>query len=421
MEKRHKTAAFTLIELLITVAIFALMIAAIFQILVSAQGNMNSGLALNSVEGTAREMIASIGRDVRESSYAYIFAGDWLATGGAGAVSIVEARNYFSSTPGVGGATLAPGLANEGGGQCPNAACTWCNHTEGANLVPTVPNAFLARPVRNNPQTPGPSSPPPSFSFSAGDARGRLFGHLGPGDPCPFCNTALAADVFFGGLLLFSPRRADNSFSYGGDSGYEAVWESMVFYCPFRNPNTGNYEMRRYAFFASDVPGAGGPPANLFDLLDFDGNGVIESPPMTDQTGNFVLDADGERFCLVPAASGTGNDLLYTRWATGRLFRIQVDRATGAATVTVTGGAFPGTHTIPLRMKRFALGLSDFDASTFINNPSWNPGAPVNPTGVMEPGIVRITLQVDRPGQSRRGNVMDHEETVQTTALRPRN
>jgi hypothetical protein len=406
-------------EMMVTVAIFGLMVAAIFQILLTAQGNMKADVALHSAENTATEIIKAVGRDVRESSYAYVFGGDWLATkDAAGVVSIDESRHYFSSMPGLGGATLAPGLTNEGGGQCSNPACPWCNSAGGGGPAPLNPHAFLARPARNNPQTGSPSSPPPSFSFNPGDARGRLFGHLDPGTPCPYCQTILDDEVFFGGLLLFSPRRADNTFSYGGNSGYEAVWESMVFYCPFRNQATGSYELRRYAFFASEFTAAGLPPATLIDLLDFDGNGVVESPPMTDQGGNFVLDADGERFSLVPAASGTGNDLLYTRWSAGRLFRIQIDRAAGTATVNVIGGPYAGARNVNLRVKRFGLGLFDFDASTFINNPSW---AGVNPTGVVEPGIVRITFQVDRPGTPRRGNTMDHEEAVQTTALRPRN
>ncbi|MHC4599162.1 MAG: PulJ/GspJ family protein [Planctomycetota bacterium] len=413
---------FTLVELMMVVAIVALMVAAVLTILVSAQRNMRSEVAHHAVEGTATTVIDAIGKDVRESSYAYTFAGDWLAVRPVGApVSINVARNYFSASPGLGGGALAPGLTGELGAQCPNPACTWCNHVEGAGLVMTVPHAFLARPARNNPQSGAPTNPPPAFAFSPADAKGRLFGHRAPGDACPFCSTALVDEAFFGGLLLFSPRAADRTFSYGGATGYEAQWESMIFYCPWRNPNTGNYELRRYAFFASLFTG-GGPPANLIDLLDFDGNGVIESPPMTDTNGNFVLDADGERFCLVPGASG--NDLLYTRWdaSTGRSFRIQIDRTTAVATVTVGGGPFAGGLVRPLEMRRFGLGLSDFDASTFINNPSWTAGGPpVNPTGVAEPGIVRITLQVDRPGNPTRGNLMDREETVQTTALRPRN
>jgi hypothetical protein len=68
------------------------------------------------------------------------------------------------------------------------------------------------------------------------------------------------------------------------------------------------------------------------------------------------------------------------------------------------------------------VGLSDFEASTFLNNPSWPVGANViNPLGVAETGVVRVTLQVDRPSNPTRGAGMGREESVQTTTLRPRN
>jgi hypothetical protein len=407
---------------MIVIAVFSLMIVAIFQMLTSAQKNLESELAHNSVESTATTMIDAIGRDVRESSYPYVFAGDWLATNSGGTASIMVARNYFSVSPSLGGATLVPGLTNEGGAQCVNTACNWSTDSVGGNTVPSIPNAFLANPSRNYPQTGTATDPSTAFSFSANDARGRLLRHLTAGDTCPFCGGNTSSQVFLGGLLIFSPRGEDRFFSYGGDSGYEAQWESMVFYCPFYNAVTNSFELRRYAFFASAFVDGTGTPANLIDLLDFDDNGVIESPPMTDENGNFLLDADGERFCLVPAGSGPGNDLLYTRWGSGRVFRIQVDRITGQAVVTVTGSGFAGTQTLSLEIKRFGLGLSDMDVSTYLNNASWfNAGTQVNPTGVVEPGVVRISVQVDRPAGTTRGNTFGREETVQMITMRPRN
>jgi hypothetical protein len=102
-----------------------------------------------------------------------------------------------------------------------------------------------------------------------------------------------------------------------------------------------------------------------------------------------------------------------------------VDRATGSARVLVQGGAFAtgGYLTLNLEMLLFGVGVTDCDVSTFINNPSWFVGAAqTNPAGVVEPGIVRIALQVDRPGSG--GNTpgfLGREETVQTTMLRPQN
>lgn len=324
------------------------------------------------------------------------------------------ARNYFSTSPLIGGTTLVPGMANENCAQCPNPACGWSNRPGVNGYEPNPPMAFLARPIRNNPQSSAPVYPPPSLNFSPVDARGRLFGELAPGSTCPFCGSTLEQEAYFSGLCLFSPRKADGSFSYQA-AGDEAQWESMVFYCPFY-PNPGESEIRRYAFYASQV----NPDAHLADLLDFDGNGIIESPPMTDQDGNFVLDAEGELFALQPSASG--NKLLYTRWdnAAGRSFRIEVNRATGMADVTVVGGPYGGGGTVQMRLKtdRYARGLSDFEASTFINNPSWESGGSfINPTGVVELGALRVTFQVDR----WEGTPPKLLETVHTTMFRPRN
>jgi len=423
MRERNAGSGFTLIETMVAIAVFSLLVVAIFQIIAIAQRTMRSEVARDEAEGTGTRWIDSLGRDVRESSYAYVYAGDWLATrDGAGAVAINVARNYFSASPASGGNALAPGISDESWLQCPNPACPWCNVGSSGASVPKIPYAHLARPSRNNGQAGSPTTPPPSFFSSDADARGRLFAHLVAGANCPFCNTALSTEAFFGGLLVFSPRRADRSYSYGGASGYEALWESMVFYCPFRDPGTGSYNVRRYVFYASSLAGGGQTPS-LVNILDFNGNGIIESPPMVSQAGQFVLDAQGEAFHLQPG--GGRNDLRYARWdsAAGRGFEILVNRATGAAAVTVTGGAFAGTTNLNLGFTQFGLGVSDFDVSTFINNPSWFVGAAqINPTGVVEPGVVRITFQVDRTGATRssHGN-LGQEESVQTTMLRPQN
>ncbi|GEM_PF-3206399 len=425
MRKETSSTGFTLLEVAVASAIFAVLAVVVCQLLRPAQTSMRTGVALNSVEGTASRLIDAVGRDVRETSYAYVFAGDWSAYRDAnGVVSIDVARNYLSATPTVGGSTLAPGIADEGWSECTNPACSWAFRSQAAGVLPIVPRAFLGQPTRNNPQTGSPANPPASFSFTPSDARGRLFGHLPPGGTCPFCGFPLGAEVHFGGLMVFSPRKADRTFSYGGSSGYEPRWQSIVFYCPFRDPQTGFYDIRRYAFFAESIQDASGVPADLYDLLDFDGDLVIESPPMTDFLGAFVLDADGEQFGLAPDASA-GNRLSYARWdsALGRSFRIDVDRRTGAATVVVGGSAFAGTHQVRTAMRKFGLGVSDFEASTFLNNPSWYAGGTrVNPEGVIEPGAVRITFQVDRPSNpSRRQTGLGFEETVQTVLLCPRN
>ena len=189
----------------------------------------------------------------------------------------------------------------------------------------------------------------------------------------------------------------------------------MVFYCPFRLAQGGG-EIRRYVFYASSISSN----ACLTELLDFDGDGIIESPPMTDTFGDFVLDAEEECFCLAPSVSG--DMLLYAKWdtKTGRLFRITVNRTSGVANVTVEGGPYGGggTKEIQLKMDRYAWGLSDLDVSTFLNNPSWESEETIiNPTGVTELGVVRITFQVDRLKKSG----PEYLETVQTIKFRPRN
>lgn len=420
MIPRRKLKAFTLVEAVVATAVFAMMVVAIFQIVGTAQKSMQIDVAKESVEGTASNLLAQIGKDVRESSYTYIRAGDWRATKSAGVVTIANSRNYFSSAPLTSGATFAPLIFGEGWVHCPNPACTWSNNVTGLGTEAKIPHAFLSSPIRNNFQTNAPLTPPTNLSWTTSDYMGRNFGHLTINDNCPFCQTALVDGGHYSGLMCFSPRRANHSFSYGGTSGYEAQWESVVFYSMFRL-NNGAYGIARYVFYASSLA-AGGVTPNLINLLDFNANGVIESPPMTDQTGIFVFDADGEEFSLFN--NGTANMLRFRRWTATQSFDIMIDRVTGLATVTVTGSPFAANGAqIQTEMQRFGLGISGFSVSTFVNNPSWfdGTGALVNPLGVVELGAVRVTVQIDRPGIAKKGAGMDNEETVKSTMFRPRN
>ncbi len=412
-------SGFSIVEIMFATSIFSLAIVIVFNLLSIAQKDMKSESARYAIQGGATSFLDRMGRDARESSYAYIFAGDWLASNSGGLVSVLVARNYLSASPSTSGNILAPGISDEGFAQCPNPACQWCCFDPGTGPQPSYPKAFLTRQIRNNPQSGVPSLPPSGTLLSALDWKGRLYSNRRPGEACPYCGAALEAEAFLGGLMLFSPRKADNSFSYGGPDGLHAQWESMVFYCPFRNQN-GLSEIRRYVFHAESLAVVG-PAPSLVDLLDFDGDGIVQSPPMTGENGAFVLDADGEAFCLVNRAPGS-NVLMYTRWSAtaGRTFRIEVDRATGMADVNAAGGAFAtgGTVQVRCRMQRWADGLSDFDASTFENNPSfYSGGTDFNPSGVSERGVLRVTFQMDKAGPQWSGSV----ETVQTTMMRPRN
>ena len=88
----------------------------------------------------------------------------------------------------------------------------------------------------------------------------------------------------------------------------------------------------------------------------------------------------------------------------------------------VTGGVFAGSFSVRTEIRRFGLGCSNFVADTFLNNPSWFvSGVQNNPFGVVELGVVRVILQVDRPGSATRARLKRNEETVQTTLQRPRN
>ncbi|MHC4944534.1 MAG: PulJ/GspJ family protein [Planctomycetota bacterium] len=415
MKGYRTTRGLTLLEVVISTTILTLIMYGIVASMDGIQRTLEFQTSRNAVESGATRLMDQIGRDIRESSYAYVHAGDWFAFQDAGGTDIEIARNYFSSNPFFSGATLVPGITKEGWAQCLNDFCGWSSTFGPGGSATIRPNSFLAQPVRNNYQGVTPVYPPVAFQFSNQDAKGRMYCHLSPGDACPECGWNLSAEAYFSGLMLLSPRLQDNSFSYVGGTN-EVQWESIIFYCPFRI-SQGASEMRRYVFYASMY----NPAANLIDLMDFDGNGLIENPPMTDVGGDFVLDAEGEYFCLQPLG-GPVDSLIYFKWdnGSGRFFQIDINRATGVANVLVTGGPF-GTgvwQTIPLVMRKYAWGISDFEVSTFINNPSWDAGgAIVNPNGVAELGAVRVTLQIDR---SQRLDP-NQRETIQTTMFRPRN
>ena len=305
------------------------------------------------------------------------------------------ARNFLSTYPTSGGTTLVPGISNEGWAQCPNPACTWCNRLAAGGATAFEPHIHLSHVVRNNAQSVSPLYPPPALQFSTQDRKGRLFAKRSPGERCPFCGSTLQSMAYFTGVVMLSPRENDGTFSYT-DDGEEPLWESMIFYCPFRY-SSGESEIRRYVFFASQW----NANASLVDLMDFDDNGLIETPPMTDTNGDFVLDADGELFCFVDGGTGSANWLYFLRWdsATSRYFRIYVNRTTGTALVTVNGGTYGDgvTRQFSLLMERYATGVADFDVSHFINNPSYeSAGATVNPEGVAELSGVRFTVVTDR-------------------------
>lgn len=415
MKRFRSLKGFTLLEIMVSAGIFSLVTFAILVALDGMHSTMSFESRMESVDSNATSIIEKMGRDFRECSYAYVYAGDYFASKDAlGVVTIEVARNYLSSNPFLTGTSLSPDINNEGWGQCPNGSCPWRARTNTVTFDPIEPKAFLGQIVRNNPQVQAPTYPPPSLLQNQADGRGRLYGHLNPGDECPSCGTILSSTAYFSGVLLFSPRRADGSFSYT-DSGDTPLWESMIFYCPYKSPQ-GNTEIRRYVFYASSLDAN----ASLVDFLDFDANEIIESPPMTDTLGDFVMDAEGENFSL--GLNGGQNMLNYTKWdnASGRSFGISVDRATGSAALMATGGpfGFVGIKTVSLEMMSFASGLSDFEVSYFINNPSWDgAGGTVNELGVMETGAVRVSIQVDKT----RITDLNPMETVQSIMFRPRN
>jgi len=407
---------FSLLEITIATSIFTMVLVGTFTAIDGMRKTLEFETRLDAVASGSTLLMDEIGADIRESSYAYIYAGDWYSyRDPAGAVNIMVARNYFSASPFLGGNTLVPGISNEGWGQCPNPSFSWSNSLNAAGVNPLYPKTFLTSPIRNNVQMKAPVYPPPTLTYSIQDAKGRLFSFLPPGENCTSCGSVLESEAFISGVLLFSPRKEDGSFSYV-DGANEPQWESMIFYCPYRR-SAGVCEMRKYVFYASSLA----VNASLADFMDFNGNGIIESPPMTDANDDFVLDGDGEVFFMNIKATGR-NSMVYYRWdnTTSRYFQIEVSRDTGIANIYISGGPFGsiGSQQVQLDMHTYAMGLSDFDVSSFINNPSWvSGGAVVNPAGVMELGTVRVTLQTDRSKRRDQRRM----ETTQSTMFRPRN
>lgn len=67
---------FTLLELIISISIFTLVMFVIFSGMNLAFDTMKLDAKIDSAEGGATMLIDRMGADIRESSYAYLFAGD---------------------------------------------------------------------------------------------------------------------------------------------------------------------------------------------------------------------------------------------------------------------------------------------------------------------------------------------------------
>ncbi|MHC4779975.1 MAG: prepilin-type N-terminal cleavage/methylation domain-containing protein, partial [Planctomycetota bacterium] len=195
MHIRRRPGGFTLIEVMVTAAIFSIVVVAMFQVMTMAQSGMKQDVAKDTAEAAATRAFTDIGRDVRESSYPYVFAGDWWAGAdpGGGGIAIRVARNYFSAAPQAEGNIFGLGITGEGWGQCANPVCNWSNTMGAMGIEPVLPMANLNRPVRCHSQVGSPVYPVQIGNFHQNnqDFSGRMFGHLAPGATCPFCGTIL--------------------------------------------------------------------------------------------------------------------------------------------------------------------------------------------------------------------------------------
>jgi Tfp pilus assembly protein PilV len=393
---------FTLLEVMISGALLAMLMLAVMGLLSQAQQDMQKTAVQTEMTEKTRRTMWRLAQELAESSFDTVVAGYRnLPNGGTGVV-----RNYVQST-------TEPNMV-----QCTDPNCPWLYNAQ--TTAEITPNVNLARRVELNDNAGAFSTTAPeSHIVAAGTSTtGRMWVGRSVG-PCPAGHTVAA--------------NATATVDLGTD------WQSLVFYAPFSLG--GNVtELRRYAFFVDDLvegadalavwtdatgQGVVAPPAGethahtgagvggsafatntpagkptLLGLLDYDGDGATADGIFDTATA----DATVETLDIV--AVGTNSLITYVKRGNAGggnyNFALTIDRRTGEINCAVnhtfsSGDTYVRTVQVTGRQpETIASRVTDIEFATIRNCPY---DAIENPTGLLagqDSTVVRITAMFDK-------------------------
>lgn len=453
------TRGFTLLEVLISGVLLALLMLAVMGVLSQAQRDMNQQAAQTDVTEKVRTTMEKISQELRESGIHQMVCG-YRGSGASGGITRTEIS--FPAEPDM--------------SQCPDQFCPW--HFAPATSAEMEPHAYLCRHVEMQADATAFSTATPANWLDATNTTttGRVWVGITAGTQCPAGHTytsTLASTVQMGACMFASPRNREGRFvsQEGSDRGTD--WQALVFLVPFaRGANV--VELRRYVVYVDDLvhddgltawtdatgQGVVAPPTSetltttagagasngafgtnvpagkptVLDLLDFDGDGAI-GDGVFDLAGG-AADATTESFDVITVSGVSFIQYVKRGNAGGGSYdvSITINRDTGDTTFAVNNtygslASSPGyqkTVTIQGRSPQtVATNLRDIEFADIRNCPF---DATANPTGLVAPqdvNVVRVTAFFDKLlGTELGGGTAVRRATSQevvVTRVQPRN
>lgn len=449
------TAGVTTLELLVACSIFVIVIVVAYAIMLRSHDTFNLGATTSEVQERARLCMDTLTRELLETSIASVDTAQRTFQRGVGGTFSDNFEYVAAAFP----APIA----------CLNESCAWVFNA--LTHQPRLPNAYLGQNYTER------LFPHQTIVSVIGGSK------VWPNTDntnCPFCNAPFFIEnpAHLDGVKFFTPRTVQGKFitEEGFDNAVD--FQGILFYFPFYNTETRTLELRRYAFYISDLfstdPVTGEvnplyadrqaiargnaiqPPANpppmpawmnpkthnppgkptLFDLLDTNADGRI------DIKHNVVnAECTWEQFCCVDGrqlvfsknasdATGFTSFWLQIELATGRISCLFSCRRAGASwwrwcqfTRMESYPDFPAYRSEPAYTV-LGTNLADIQISTHGSNPHISG---VNPWGIREQNpaanpngrLVRITIAFERPVMV--GGVEYQPTTVLQTEVWPRN
>lgn len=262
-------------------------------------------------------------------------------------------------------------------------------------------------------------------------------------DSCPLDGGALTASARLDVLRYLVARDATGTFVTDQGGSTEADWIGMMIVAPVADPATGRHELRRFALYVKDLleaeaNGTGQcawtgafsrfDPAepSFVNLLDFGTDGTTDgvpdgSLPVTAEQS----DAEYEWFYVDTTNGGGILQILKSRGSLGSYpylyHSLNLELRTGLVTwgVSIYESAsswWTATATFTRTPAVLATNVSEFAVSTAASHPY---DAGTNPSGVEEPGVVRITIGTSRP--ERQGGTDTWVQSLASFVITPRN